>query len=174
MLSGIAKTALTATALAPVALCYAWVAATGGQYSTAYYIIMACLILFFLCNYILGKAKDYVPDEELKIVSAECADGEAIAMLLMYLLPLFTSKFGDLYWGVWVPAMVLIALIVGTGNCFNFNPLLRLQGWHFFKVGTPEGVTYLLLTKKKIKNTTGKITIIPLTEYIMMDTEEKK
>lgn len=172
MLSGVAKTVLTATALAPVGLCYAWVAYFEGQSTVAVLVVWLCLFLIYMCNWILTVSKGYIPNEEFKITSAAPADGEAIAMLLVYLLPLFTAEFTTLNWGVWMPALMFIALLTGTGHCFNFNPLLRIMGWHFFSVHTPEGIGYLLITKKKIKDTKNVLTVKPFTEYIMVDTEE--
>lgn len=181
MLSGLAKTLLTATALAPVALCYTWVALMAGQAEIAFIIALFCCLLTMACNKILLVSKNYIETEILKINAATPADGEAVAMLLVYLLPLFTAKFIDLNWAMWVPALFIIGGLIGTGHCFNFNPLLRIMGWHFFNVQTPEGVGYVLVTKKKIKKAIDKkndqeipieFKIIPLTAYLMVDIEE--
>lgn len=172
MLSGIAKILLAATALAPVALCYMLIACLEGQYEVGAIIGLLCCALTFSCSVLLKRSGDYIETESLKITSASPADGEAVAMLLIYLLPLFTANFADLNWQIWIPAIFLIGGLVGTGHCFSFNPLMRIMGWHFFSVQTPEGIGYLVITKQKIKNTKDALTIIQLTEYIMVDTKE--
>jgi hypothetical protein len=43
------------------------------------------------------------------------------------------------------------------------------MGWHFYKVGTKEGVTYVLITKKHLRNATETIEVGQLTEYIVLD-----
>mgnify|MGYP001333217795 CR=1 FL=1 len=181
MLSGIAKALLAATALSPVALCYMLIACFEGQFGMAFSVGLVCVILTITCSALLRKSKEYIPTEELKITSATPADGGAVAMLIVYLLPLFTANFTDLNWQVWIPAIFLIGGLVATGHCFSFNPLMRIMGWHYFNVNTPEGIGYMLITKQKIKKSLTvidgksvleKLTIIPLTEYIMVDIKE--
>lgn len=92
-----------------------------------------------------------------------------MGFLLLYLLPLFTAQFATLNWQVWVPTIVIFAAVVATGHNYHFNPLLGLMGWHFYKVGTREGITYVLITKKQLRNTTGSIEVGQLTEYIVID-----
>jgi hypothetical protein len=46
------------------------------------------------------------------------------------------------------------------------------MGWHFYKVGTPEGVTYVLITRKQLRSATGTIEVGQLTEYIVIDVGE--
>ncbi|RWT04598.1 hypothetical protein [Aeromonas caviae] len=52
---------------------------------------------------------------------------------------------------------------------YHFNPLLGLMGWHFYKVSTPEGVTYVLVTKKELRRAQEGLTVVQLTEYIVLD-----
>lgn len=171
MLSTIAKALLAATAMAPVGMSYAWVAYNEGKSSIAFWLFLGCMVLFFACNFLLQYAIKNLESEAFTTQSVECADKEIIASLLLYLLPLFTAQFGALNWQVWLPAIIFFVAVVGTGYCFHFNPILSLQGWHFYKVSTPEGVTYLLITKKHIKSVAGQIRVGQLTEYIVLDLE---
>ena len=41
--------------------------------------------------------------------------------------------------------------------------------WHFYKVGTPKGVTYVLITKKELRHASQLLTVAQLTEYIVID-----
>jgi hypothetical protein len=101
--------------------------------------------------------------------TVEAADRENIAFLLLYLLPLFTTDFATLNWDVWIPAVLIFGAVVATGYSYHFNPLLGLMGWHFYKVGTREGVTYVLITKKQLRDAPGALEVGQLTEYIVMD-----
>jgi len=74
-----------------------------------------------------------------------------------------------LNWQVWVPAIITFAAVVATGYSYHFNPLLGLMGWHFYKVSTKEGVTYVLVTKRQLRNATETIEVGQLTEYIVLD-----
>ena len=106
-------------------------------------------------------------------VAVEAADRENIAFLLLYLLPLFTVEIATLNWQVWIPALLIFGTVVATGYTYHFNPLLGLLGWHFYKVNTKEGVTYVLITKKHLQTATEAVTVGQLTEYIVMDLEER-
>jgi hypothetical protein len=169
MLSRVAKLMLTSTAIAPVLLTYAWVAFQSGDSCVAIILAAACVALVFICWLLLRYAKNNLERMSFKPVSIEAADRENMGFLLLYLLPLFTAQFDALNWNVWIPAILIFAAVVATGYSYHFNPLLGLMGWHFYKVGTAEGVTYVLITKKQLRNATDTVEIGQLTEYIVLD-----
>lgn len=169
MLSKVAKLMLTSTAIAPVLLTYAWVAFQSGDSCVAIVLSAACVTLIFVCWLLLRYAKNNLERMSFKPVSIEAADRENMGFLLLYLLPLFTAQFDALNWNVWIPAILIFAAVVATGYSYHFNPLLGLMGWHFYKVGTAEGVTYVLITKKQLRNATDMVEIGQLTEYIVLD-----
>lgn len=169
MLSRVAKLMLTSTAIAPVLLTYAWVAFQSGDSCVALILAASCIALAFVCWLLLRYAKNNLERMSFKPVSIEAADRENMGFLLLYLLPLFTAQFDALNWNVWIPAILIFAAVVATGYSYHFNPLLGLMGWHFYKVGTAEGVTYVLITKKQLRNATDTVEIGQLTEYIVLD-----
>lgn len=164
---------LTSTAIAPVLLTYAWVAFQSGDFCVALVLAAACVALVFVCWLLLRYAKNNLERMSFKPVSIEAADRENMGFLLLYLLPLFTAQFDALNWNVWIPAILIFAGVVATGYSYHFNPLLGLMGWHFYKVGTAEGVTYVLITKKQLRNATDTVEIGQLTEYIVLDLGEE-
>lgn len=169
MLSSFAKLALTSTAIAPVLLTYSWVALQSSEHSVALWLLGVCIVLTVVCVTLLGYAKLHLERMNFAATSVEVADRENIAFLLLYLLPLFTAQFATLDWQVWLPAIVIFGAVVATGYNYHFNPLLGLMGWHFYKVGTKEGVTYVLITKKQLRNARESIEVGQLTEYIVID-----
>lgn len=169
MLSRLAKLLLTSTAIAPVLLTYAWVAFQDGDQAVAGILLGGCVVLTLICLGLLRYAKANLERMKFSATTVEAADRENVAFLLLYLLPLFTAQFATLNWQVWLPAMVVFGAVVATGYSYHFNPLLGLIGWHFYKVGTKEGVTYVLITKKHLRNATDTIEVGQLTEYIVID-----
>lgn len=169
MLSSIAKLMLTSTAVAPVLLTYAWVAFQADEIHTMLFLLGGCIFLVYLCVKLLGYTKNHLERVKFTITSVEAADRENVAFLLFYLLPLFTAQFDTLNWQIWIPAIIIFAVVVVTGYSYHFNPLLGLIGWHFYKVGTQEGVTYILITKKQLRSTIESMEVGQLTEYIVMD-----
>ncbi len=171
MLSWLAKLMLTGTSIAPVGFSYAWVAYQSGNEILALLTIAGSLFLVLLCIWLLRYAKKNLESSSFRITTVEAADRENMTFLLLYLLPLFTANFASLNWQVWVPTLVIFAVIVSTGYSYHFNPLLGLMNWHFYKVSTPEGVTYVLITKKELRRAQDKLNVVQLTEYIVLDKE---
>lgn len=171
MLSGLARVLLTSTALAPVLITYAWVAYTDEHVIAAWGLVGLCLVLIVICLSLIRYAKRHLERLPFQATTVEAADRENIAFLVLYMLPLFTDDFATLNWEVWVPALAIFGVVVATGYSYHFNPLLGLLGWHFYKISTKEGVTYVLITKKHLRNATERISVGQLTEYIIIDLE---
>jgi hypothetical protein len=172
MFNKFARILLTATALAPVGLAYAWIAWLQDAKGAALIIVGISLLLVVLCLSMFWKAPKAVPVSDFEASSVEPADHENIAFLLLYAMPLFTSQFNTLDWTFWIPTGIMFAAIAATGYAFHFNPLLGLLGWHFFKVQSKEGVTFVLITRKRIRDAAKKLRVGELTEYILVDVGE--
>tara|TARA_R110002074_G_scaffold283280_1_gene454899 strand:- start:995 stop:1540 length:546 start_codon:yes stop_codon:yes gene_type:complete len=174
----LARLALTATAIAPVGFTYAAVAALNKHYGTMLLLLAGSALLVRLCVWVLNSIKSRTgvdpkasSPEEHPITFVEPADRENTAIILLYLMPLFTADFNDLNWIVWVPTILVFAVIAMTSHSYFFNPLLGLFGWHFYRVGTPENVTRLLISKQTINKGDRTITGIQLSDYVILDTE---
>lgn len=173
MFSWIAKTVLILTALAPIAIVYAYVTGVEGYYITSIILCGACMLLSIALLYILFFSEKYLEKFDLSITSVEPVDQENTSYLLLYLSPLFFSTIGNMNLHVVVPALFIYALITSTSYSYHYNPLISLMGWHFYKVGTPEGITYVILTRKKINNIDRIKKVGQLTEYTFIDFSEK-
>lgn len=169
MLNGFARLLLTSTALAPVGFIYAWVSLIAGNYATSTLFVAISAVLAILCLWLLRYAQKHLESIEFEPKTIEAADKENVGLLLLYLLPLFGSHIEAINWLVWTPAILIFALVVATGYGYHFNPLLGLMGWHFYKVGTEEGVTYIMITKKQLRAAKTKLVVGQLTEYIVLD-----
>lgn len=162
------------TAVAPISLSYAWLFYIEGrpEYSSTCLVITS--ICIYLCVIILHQIGKHSEKIDFKITSVETADHESIAFLLLYLLPLFTATIDALNWQILAPAILLLALVTVSGTGYHFNPLLSLMGLKFYRVGTEEGVSYLLLTQKIIKNKDQRFIVGQLTDYIVIDLKGSK
>lgn len=169
MLNRVAKFVLTATALAPIAITYAWVALIDDNKTLAVAFLGLAALLVALCVAMLRLIRNEMQPQNFKVNSAEAADRENIAFLLLYIAPLFTSQFEDLNWTVIVPVLVVFGFVVSTGFYYHFNPLLGVLGWHFYRVGTPEGITYVLITRRELRSVRDSFQVVQVTEYIVLD-----
>jgi hypothetical protein len=173
MLSVFARLILTSTALAPVLLTYAWVCWRTGGFMLPMALILACGVLVFFAEYIVRYSVKKFEPISFKVTSVEAADRENFAFLLLYLMPLFTSPLDEVNWEIALPVIIVFGAVVATGYNYHFNPLLGLLGRHFYKVGTPEGVTYVLITRKQLRNASQISSVVLLTEYIVVDEEDQ-
>lgn len=173
MLNGLARIALTATAIAPVGFTYAFVAAFNEAWATMLWLLASSIILVMVCLWVLRttRSRRAPAAETHKITTVEPADRENMAIMLLYLLPLFTADFDKLNWVMWVPTIAIFAFIAVTSHSYFFNPLLGAFGWHFYRVGTPQNVTNILITKRTIRQGDQTIKGIELGDYVILETE---
>lgn len=172
MLNRFAKLMLAGTSLSPIALVYAWVLCSEGKCRTALALVGLAIALVIVMVSLLAYCRKHLERSTFKATSIEAADREYITFILLYLSPLFTAQLGDLNWHILVPTMIVFVLVISTGYGYHFNPLLGILGWHFYKVGTEEGVTYVLITKKELRSAKQCLTVGQLTEYIVIDIEK--
>ena len=163
---------MTGTALAPVLFVYAVVALLEGEFVAAAAVAGVGLFLIAVGVSLLKFVRGRLERINLRISSVEVADRESIGLLVLYLVPLLRTSFSDLEYVVLVPAVAIFLALAFTGYNFHFNPLLRAAGWNFYKVGTPEGVTYVLITRRNLRSASGTISVGELTNYTVIDLEQ--
>jgi hypothetical protein len=174
MFSWFTKILLVMTSLSPIALVYGWVTYTESFYFMSMFLLIFCMFLTIFTVIILFTAGKYLERFTFSFTSVEPVDQENVSFLLFYLSPLFVDKINAVNFNVVVPAVLIYALLTATSYAYHFNPLLGLMGWHFFKVTSKEGVTYVLLTTKKINNVDSISEVGQLTDYMLIDLTGKK
>ena len=162
---------LTGTSISPVLFVYAIVAAFEKEYLPAGIIASVGALLVALGVILLVYVKGQLERIELSFCTVEVVDRESVGLLVLYLLPLLRTSFSDLEFLVLIPAVAIFLALGLTGYSYHFNPMLNLFKWHFYKVSTPEGVTYLLITKKHLRSAVDTIRVGQLTAYTVIDLE---
>lgn len=100
-------------------------------------------------------------------------DNRVVAYIISYMLPLASILIKDfnLYISlVIVGAIVLIAPFVNTAVP---NPLLMLQGYHFYEVETENGATYVLISKRKLRSNGDVKRVKRVFEFLLLDEEHR-
>jgi hypothetical protein len=169
MLSRLARLLLTASSIAPVSLTYAWVAYMQSQPLVAIWATALGIIAVDACILLLAFAQRNIEAFEFTPQTIEASDTESLGFMLLYLFPLFTDKISELHWELWVPIIFVFSVIIGTGHGYHFNPLLGLAQWHFYKVTSSDGVTYVLITKKHLRTAAAGLKVGQLTDYMILD-----
>lgn len=166
-----ASMVLTGTSIAPVLLVYAVVGFFEGQCLPSAALALVGLFLVGLGLGLLAFVTKHLEGLKFSFSRVEVADRESLGLLVVYLVPLLRTSFSDLEYLVLVPAIGIFLALALTGHNYHFNPLLRMFRWNFYKVGTSEGVTYVLITRKTLRNAVGSFTVGQLTGYTLIDLE---
>ena len=162
---------LTGTALSPVLFVYAVVALLEKEYMPAAIFTAVGILMVVFGIFLLKFIKGWLEKFSLSLNSVEVADRESVGLLVVYLVPLLKTSFSELEYIVLVPAVAIFLALAFTGYHFHFNPLLRMCGWNFYKVGTPEGISLVLITRRNLRSASGNIVVGELTSYTVIDLE---
>ena len=152
------KFLLVVTSLSPILIAYAVNSISKGDKVAAYYFVLFGIGFSIICPLILWYCKTQISVEVLKIKKVTSVDKQAIAFLVIYLMPLFADNTVDFGTHPWTAAYIVltIGMVIYHSNAFTFNPLLALLGYHFYEVESEDGMTYLLVTRKLLNSTKRK------------------
>lgn len=162
-----ARLLIVLTSLAPILLVYGALLLDRGKIAPAGYCAAAAIGLSLLCATLLrGALRSETPANRAVHELSE-RDGDALAFLVAYALPLATAEAGkDLgLWSLTTFSVVVIAL-VWQQQLFHVNPLLGALGFYFL-VGKSGDQRILILTRcKTLQN--GNIPTIELSPYFWL------
>jgi len=107
------------------------------------------------------------------VKSIRTADKEILAFVLAYLLP-FASSSAQVRPVVLVFVFALLFAVVWTTHSYHCNPLLGFCGYHFYEVTTDSSVTFILLTRRTLRDCSAVARVAQLTDYVVLDIENTK
>ena len=168
-LSFVARFVLTASAFAPASAIYAIVWFLHGSYTGVAICLSIGGLLVLICYLITKFAIKNLQSLPYAAKAIESADTETISFLLIYLLPLITNEFSTTNWGAWLFVALILCWVVSRSYGYQFNPVMALFKWHFFKVTDDRGRTSVLITKNKLYEPEAPLTVGKITEYVLID-----
>jgi len=170
MFGKLTKTYFIATALAPVCLSLAYVVSQReGFLPWGGVLVSVAVLLGASCLLILRAAKRHLEIAPITIKKAKSADKDVIGFFVAYVLPLFFSKTVNLDPSALALFVGLLAFVIWGTHSVQVNPLLGVFGYHFYEVDSEDGITFLLVTKRKIVNVRAIRRVVQLTEYLILD-----
>lgn len=175
------KLILVATSLAPIFLTY-WVVGLCAAFKevnasvcpsskwiyTDIWYLVATVALVLCCHLLLRYSHRTIEVIPVNIVEVSSADKESIGFILVYLLPLAqeTTPYS-------LPVIIFVAIIfffvVLSSNSYHFNPLLTIFGYHFYDVKVDGGLSYVLLTKRNVRDCRTIHRVHLLSDYMILD-----
>ena len=135
--------------------------------------LIATITLITLFYFIIKLATKRLEELKVAIDEIKTADNETLSFIFVYLLPVANGTTQNIS----IPTLIFVAvfffLIVAFTNAYHFNPLINLLGYHFYEVKITGGITYLLLSRKRIDNSKSIKDVYLLTEYIILEKKLK-
>ncbi|RLF94701.1 hypothetical protein DRN50_04955 [Thermococci archaeon] len=108
----------------------------------------------------------------IKVKSVAPADREVSAFLIAYILPMLNIVNLNIWTILFIVGLLYIAVL--TTSNYHFNPVLSLFfGYHYYEVEIEENngekTTYVLMTKKTIRNSRSINKIVQVSDYMLME-----
>ena len=174
MLNKLAKASLVTTSFAPILITYSFVLWLDNKpWDKIMYTFAIAVLLIVICIAVLSIAKKQLQIVDFPVTSIKTADGEVLGFLITYLIPFTTLASDDINQTVLLFIFGLFILVIWSTNSYHINPLLTILGYHFYEVTTVNNITFLLITKRHLRNTANIKKVVHLTEYMVFDVLEE-
>jgi hypothetical protein len=175
MLGRLVRVLLALTSIAPLAVSLAYVfAAKEHNVQWAVIAALSCVLLGAIALWIMDSAARRLEQLPIIIKKAKSADKEVIGFFIAYALPLIFRGEGTPDLGAWTVAAAMLLFVLWSTHALQVNPVLGLFGFHFYEVETVDGVTYLLISRRRISNVMSVTCVVQLSEYGLLEGLEKE
>ncbi len=175
MLGRLIRVLLALTAIAPLSVSLAYIYATHD--ANIQYAVIAgffCILLGAGSICIIQTAQNTLERLPVVIKKAKSADKEVIGFFVAYALPLVFRGQSSQDLGAWLIAGTMLLFVLWSTHSMQVNPVLGMFGYHFYEVETSDGITYLLITQRKINSVLSVGNVVQLSEYGILEARNKK
>ncbi len=175
MLGRLLRVFLALTAIAPLSVSLAYIYAAKDQnYQFAVIAVCFCILLGASSLWVIGKAQEKLERLPVIIQKAKSADKEVIGFFVAYALPLVFRGQSSPDLGAWIIAGLMLLFVLWSTHSLQVNPVLGMFGFHFYEVETKDGITYLLITRRRISNVLSIGHVVQLSEYGILESVSKR
>lgn len=163
---------LVITSTSPVLLTYTFILwIEDKSLKKIFLILLLLLILVSISILIIFISKRKLEVITFPITSIKTADSEVFGFFLAYLFPFISLTSKKINEPVLIFILILFLLIIWGTHSYHTNPLLTILGYHFYEVETPGNVSYLLITRRDLRNTKDIDLVVQISEYMVLDIE---
>lgn len=136
-------------------------------------LIFIFVILVSICWYILYLATTKLTRNSIEVKSIKSSDLNMNILIFSYFLPCVEIYEKDVVYLIgWFLALCIIVYI-NKGTYFH-NPLMKLFGYSYYEIVTKKEVTYLMISKQKLKNTNEIKAYSQLTDFVLLNSTNSK
>lgn len=170
MLGRLIRVLLALTAMAPLSISLSYIYATKEHnFQLAGIAALSCILLGAASLWIIRQASDKLERLPISVKKAKSADKEVIGFFIAYALPLVFRGQASLDLGAWLIAAGMLLFVLWSTHSLQVNPVLGLFGYHFYEVETADGITYLLISKRRIASALTVKAVVQLSEYGILE-----
>jgi len=162
---------LALTAIAPLSISLAYVFASQQRFVWAAAAACCCVGLGALALWIIRCASRQLEQLPIVIQKAKSADKEVIGFFVAYALPLVFRGQSAPDLAGWLVAAAMLVFVLWSTHAIQVNPILGVMGFHFYEVEARGGITYLLITQRKITNVISISNVVQLSEYGVLEAQ---
>lgn len=136
-------------------------------------LIFLFIFLVLICWYILFLATNKLTRNSIEVKSIKSSDLNMNVLIFSYFLPCIEIYKKDMVYLIgWFLALCIIVYI-NKGTYFH-NPLMKIFGYSYYEIATKKEVTYLMISKQKLKNTNEIKAYSQLTDFVLLDSSNSK
>ena len=174
MLGKFVRILFAITAIAPLSVSLAYIYAFHDRnLQFAAIAAFLCLLLGALSRWVIDQSRQRLERLPISIKKAKSADKEVIGFFVAYVFPLVFKGQAAAALDAWAVAAAMLLFVLWSTHSLQVNPVLGMLGFHFYEVETADGVTYLLITQRKISNVLSITEIVQLSEYGILEAPKK-
>lgn len=171
MLGRLVRILLALTAIAPLSVSLAYVFASQRNFVWAAVAASCCIGLGLIALWIIRRASERLEQLPIVIQKAKSADKEVIGFFVAYALPLVFRGQAAPDLAGWLVAAAMLLFVLWSTHAIQVNPVLGVMGFHFYEVEAKGGVTYLMITRRKISNVMSVGSVVQLSEYGILEAQ---
>lgn len=158
--------------LAPLLLVYSIVLFIKANYlySTILILIVGTIIYFQIRMVKYSKKSlSSIPINIIEVGQSE--DKWVVVYIISYLLPFIEIIRPDIKSMLLINVSLVVIIIISLASHDNMhNPILKVMGYHTYRVSTENGINdYILLSKNSIRNNKQIKSVIRIFEYLLME-----
>lgn len=136
-------------------------------------LIFVFLILVLISWYIMYLATNKLTRNKIEVKSIKSADTNMNTLIFSYFLPCIEIYNKQTIYVIgWFLALSII-IIINKGTYF-YNPLMKVFGYSYYEIVTRKDVSYLMISKQKLKNTADIKIYSQLTEFVLLNATQSK
>ena len=175
MISKFLEYVFVGTSISPVFLAI-WIGKSikTGNYLNGLFWVLLFIILIPLTWTIIKFSEKKLEILPIKVKSVAPANREVAAFLIAYILPILSFVNLDLLTILFIIGLLYVSML--TTSNYHFNPVLSLFfGYRYYEVEIEESngekTTYVLMTKRTIRNAKNIRKIVQVSDYMLMEVD---